>query len=81
MKLVLNSTEIMRRSRQENAHRLALVAQVSAPTVNRLINNPNAVQSFDAEALGNILTKGLGLTVEEAGELKLSDVFLFVDGA
>ena len=79
MKLVLDGAAVIQRSGQENAHRLALASQVSAPTIHRYIHRADEVISLDTQVLANILLKGMGLTPAQALELRLGDIFKFVE--
>jgi len=79
LKLVLKGRALLERSETPNAHQFSLKARVSYPTVERIVNRPEAVKAIDLFNLAALLTDGLGLTPEQALSLKLSDVFDIVD--
>jgi hypothetical protein len=46
--------------------------------VEKYINRPEKIVQFDATVMAQVLTEGLGLTVDQAKELRLGDIFDFV---
>lgn len=74
-RLIFRGQEILRRSGEPNPHRLSLKARVSYPPIERLVNRPETVQSFDMANLAALLTDGLGLSEDEAMNLRLGDIF------
>ncbi len=61
-----------------NMHQLAMHSGISYPTALRYISTPEKVQVVDMETIANILLDGLGLTPDEALNLKVSDLFELV---
>jgi hypothetical protein len=78
MKLVLKGKKLQEMSGVENAHQFSLRAKMSYPTVEKYINRPEKIVQFDATVMAQVLTEGLGLTVDQAKELRLGDIFDFV---
>lgn len=74
-RLVLKGQEILARSGETNAHRLSLKVKISYPTIERYINRPEEVRSYDANILGALFTLGLGLTSEQVNASPFSDFF------
>ncbi len=69
----------MELSRTENAHQLAMKSKVSYPTIDRYINKSNEIVSIDSAVLAKILIDGMGLTIAQAKELRLGDIFDIVE--
>jgi hypothetical protein len=58
-------------------YRVAADGDLSYPTVHKYLSRPDDVQHMSLEVLYGLL-RGLGLTNEQAAELKLGDIFEFV---
>ena len=54
-------------------------ARVSWPTIHKYMTRPDGIPQFSGSVLAQFLTDGLGLTTKQAGDLRLSEVFDFVD--
>ena len=61
-------------------YRLAENGAASWPTVHKYISKPETVDQISAEVLYGILIDGLGLTLEQAADLRMGDVFEFIPG-
>ena len=68
-----------------NKHKLSLTEQVSYPTVLKYIyrngtkNGDYNVRSFNGDVLFAILSKGMGMSVEEIVNLRFGDVFEIIE--
>lgn len=51
----------------------------SYPTVWKYVNGAKGIKQYDASYLAMFLTAGLGLTIDQAKELRLGDVFDFME--
>jgi hypothetical protein len=58
-------------------YRIGKDGDVSYPTVHKYLTAPDSVKHFSTEVLYGLLM-GLGLSIEEAEQLRLGDVFEFV---
>lgn len=79
MKLVFKGAEVLNKSGAGNAHQLGLRLRISATTAYKYFSKPDEVQAFDVAILAAIITDGLGLSPEEAMNLKLGDIFEIKD--
>jgi hypothetical protein len=79
MRLIPNGKKILELSNLPNAHQLALRSRVSYPTVDRYINCPEETSQVSAVVMAAILTEGLGLTPEQVLDLRVGDLFQFVN--
>lgn len=61
-------------------YRLAENGAASWPTVHKYITKPETVDQISAEVLYGILIDGLGLTVDQAADMRLGDLFDFIPG-
>lgn len=59
-------------------YRLSENGAASWPTVHKYITKPETVDQISAEVLYGILIDGLGLTAEQAADMRMGDVFDFV---
>lgn len=59
-------------------YRISENGAASWPTIHKYLATPEKIELFSAEVLYGILIDGLGLTHEEAADLRLGDVFEFV---
>ncbi len=59
-------------------YRLAENGAASWPTVHKYITRPESIDQISTEVLYGILIDGLGLSVEQAENMRLGDVFEFV---
>ena len=78
-RLQVKGAALLERSGEPNANQFAHKVRVSAQTGYRYTETPERVLAFDAGVLARILTLGLGLTPEQALELKIGDLFEFVE--
>lgn len=62
---------------ENNMNRLSQEERIGYPTILKYLKDDN-VDSFKGEVLYSIIIKGMGLTQEEAEDLRLGDVFEFV---
>jgi len=62
----------------KNMHKLSLVAEISYQTIHRYFNTPN-ISTINGTVLYAIIIGGMGLSIEEAENLRLGDVFEFID--
>ena len=58
-----------------NMHQLALRGQIGYATMHNLMTKSDEMQKVNLRHLYGILVDGLGLTPDEASELRLGDVF------
>ena len=58
-------------------YRVAKDGDVSYPTLHRYITSTDNIYNINTEVLFGILIDGLGLSIEEAENLRLGDVFGF----
>ena len=77
MKLILKKQILLSLSGLDNPHQLALRSQVSSPTVNKYVNNPETVDAIDAQVLSSILLNAAGFSPEKILDMKLGDIFEF----
>ena len=75
MKFILRGSRLLELSGMQNAHQLALRSQVSYPTIDKYVNRPELVGSFDTTVLAEILSRGLGMTPEQISNITLGDLF------
>lgn len=61
-----------------NKHQLSQQGRISYPTVLKYLNTPGDVAAFDGGVLYTILVDGMGYSPEEAAQLRLGDIFEFV---
>jgi hypothetical protein len=61
-----------------NMHQLSQTEQVSYPTIWKYLNKPEELGSFSADVLYALIVEGMGISPEEAADLRLGDVFEFV---
>ena len=59
-------------------YRVAADGGLSYPTVHKYLTRPDDVQHMSLDVLYGLL-RGVGLTSEQAAQLKLGDLFEFVD--
>lgn len=74
-KLVLKGRDILEKSGVPSVHQFGLRLRISATTATKYISAPEKVKAFDASILALIVTDGLGLTPEQALNLRLGDIF------
>ena len=74
----LNARFFDERKLKQNKHRLSLTEQVSYPTVHKYFSGED-IRNFSGDVLYAILVTGMGLTLDQASELRLGDVFEFVE--
>lgn len=67
-----------RRRRFNDVKTAARITGMSRPTLSNWINNPETVSRLDLNGLTNLLVDGLGITPEEALQMKLGDIFQFI---
>lgn len=79
VKLVLLGKKLLEMSKIPNAHQFSLRARISYPTIEKYVNRPEKIVQFDAAVMGQIVTDGLGLTIEQAKNLRLGDLFDIVE--
>ncbi len=79
MRIIIRPGVLLAKSGTSNPHQLAMKARVSAPTAAKYVNTPEAVQVVDMAVLAAILTEGFGLSPRQALNLRLGDIFDFVD--
>lgn len=78
-RLRVKGAVLLERSGEPNANQFAHKVRVSAQTGYRYTETPEQVEAFDSSVLARILTLGLGLTPKQALELKIGDLFEFVE--
>jgi hypothetical protein len=78
-RLILRGKHILEISGEPNVHQLSMKIRVSNPTMDRWINKPEQIQSFDSDTLLKLLEDGLGLTPEEIASRPLGDFFEIID--
>lgn len=61
----------------KNTHKLSLKIGVSYTTTLKYINHPEGIEVLDLRIFAGMLTHGLGLTREQALDLRFGDVFDF----
>ncbi|MEI2773397.1 MAG: helix-turn-helix transcriptional regulator [Candidatus Competibacter sp.] len=61
-------------------YRLAENGAASWPTVHKYITKPETIDQISTEVLYGILIDGLGLTLQEAADMRLGDLFDFIPG-
>jgi len=66
-------------SGHDNVHQISLASQISAYTGYKYINNTDRVKSVDLEVFIALLSGGAGLSEEKILNMKLGDLFEFVD--
>jgi hypothetical protein len=79
MKLVPNGQKILEMAGVPNGHQLSLRARVSYPTIDKYVNRAQFAFSVSTEAMAAILLDGIGLSPEQALDLRLGDVFELVE--
>lgn len=62
-------------------YRLKENGAASWPTVYKYMAKSDEVENFSADVLYGILIDGIGLTPEQAADLKIGDIFEFVPDA
>jgi hypothetical protein len=80
MRLIFKKGVLLELSGLPNPHQLALKSRVSSPTMAKYVNVPESSEVIDASVLASILTDGLGLSKDEALNLRLGDLFEFYNG-
>jgi hypothetical protein len=78
-KLTFKKMALLELSKLENPHRLSLRSGVSYDTTLRFVNEPEKVKDIDTTVLASLLLKGLGMSEKEVLDLRLGDLFAFVD--
>lgn len=78
-RLQIKGKNILALSGEANAHRLALKARISYPTVDRWINRPGDVSAIDLSVLGGLLIDGAGISPEELLTRPMGDFFEVVE--
>ena len=63
----------------ENAHRLALRSRKSYPAIRGYIDEENAKARIDLDVITAILVDGLGFTQEQVLDIRIGDIFKFVE--
>ncbi len=79
VKLVFRGDVIRARRVRENDHKVSLKTGMTYVTMRRYLNNPESAKDVSLKALGGLLVYGLGLSKEEAADLRFGDIFEFVD--
>ena len=79
MKLVPDGAKLLEKSGLANAHQLSLKARASYPTVEKYVNRPESLVSMDCAVLAALLLDGLELKQDQALDLRLGDIFKFID--
>jgi hypothetical protein len=77
-KIILKSKRLLEISGL-NTNQLAMKARVPQQTAYKYIGKPEKVQALDATTLAKFFLDGLGLSPEQVLEMKIGDLFEFVD--
>ena len=78
-RLRLNGAKLLTIGRgADNVHKLALESKRSYPAVKSYVEDPDK-NRIDLDVLGSILVDGQGLTPEQMLNLRLGDVFEYVE--
>jgi hypothetical protein len=78
-RIVFKKNVLLELSGLPNPHQLALRSRVSSPTIAKYVNAPETSEVIDAAVLASILIDGLGKSEKEVLNLRLGDLFEFVD--
>lgn len=79
VRLVLRSEFIQGHRADTNDHRVSLRAGMTYTTMRRYLTGKVSPYEVNLKALGGLLIYGLGLTKDQAANLRLGDLFEIVD--
>ena len=79
VRLVLRSEYVREHRADWNDKRVSRLAGVAYATMRRYMTGKFAVHEVNLKAMGGLLIYGLGLTKEQAADVRLGDLFEIID--
>lgn len=79
VRLVLRSEYVREHRGDWNDKRISLKAGISYATMRRYLTGKFSLYEVNLKALGGLLIYGLGLSKEQAADLRLGDLFEIID--
>ncbi|HEY6072582.1 MAG TPA: hypothetical protein VIV15_04115 [Anaerolineales bacterium] len=78
-RLAIKGAALLKRSGETNANQLAHKLRVAAQTAYKYVHTPEELTSIDCKVLAAILLDGFGLTEKQALDVRLGELFEFID--